>query len=121
MAVEINSTEALDLWRRTIVEFVRRDGPDLTARQTAVLLTVYLTWPPHTVRGLATELGVSKPAITRALDRLSDLRLIRRKQDENDKRSILVQRTVQGSVFLSDLGQVIRRAGEDASGDVSRM
>ncbi len=51
-----------------------RDGePDLSARQTAILLTVYLELPPHTVRGLAKQLGVTKPVITRALDTLGKL------------------------------------------------
>ena len=35
------------------------------------MFTVYLDPPPHTVRGLAAALGVSKPAITRALDTLA--------------------------------------------------
>ena len=32
-------------------------SPDLTMRQAAILLTVYLEAPPHTVRGLAERLG----------------------------------------------------------------
>jgi len=86
---------------------VRRDAPDLSARQMALLLTVYLTPPPHTVRGMAETLKVSKPAITRALDRLSELELVRRKQDESDRRSVLIQRTVRGSVFLREFGELI--------------
>ena len=64
---------ALNLWRLATVASVRRDGPDLTARQMAILLTAYLTPPPHTVRGLAETMGISKPAVTRALDRLGEL------------------------------------------------
>lgn len=92
---------------------VRRDAPDLSARQMALLLTVYLTPPPHTVRGLAEELRVSKPAITRALDRLSELGLVKRKVDENDRRSVLIQRTVKGSVFLREYGELIVKASGD--------
>lgn len=102
--------EALDLWRASIVESVRRDAPDLSARQMALLLTVYLTPPPHTVRGLAETLNVSKPAITRAIDRLSELELVKRKPDETDRRSVLIQRTVKGSVFLRDFGDIICHA-----------
>ena len=98
---------SLDLWQRTVCETVRRQGPDLSARQMAVLLTVYRTNAPHTVRGLALQLGVSKPAITRALDRLEKLELIRRKTDEADRRSVLLQRTVKGSVFLSEFGELV--------------
>jgi len=102
--------ESLDLWRRAMVDNVRRDAPDLSARQMAALLTVYMTAPPHTVRGLAATLEVSKPAITRALDRLSELELARRKVDPKDRRSVLVQRTVKGSVYLSELAEIIAGA-----------
>ena len=107
MGVELEPVQALDLWRKAIVESVRRDGPDLSARQMALLLTVYLTPPPHTVRGLAESLNVSKPAITRALDRLGQMELLRRKVDDNDRRSVLVQRTVKGSVYLREFGEII--------------
>ncbi len=103
----LSPLKSLDLWQRTICESVRRDGPDLSARQMAVLLTVYRTEAPHTVRALAANLNVSKPAITRALDRLEKLELIRRKTDEQDRRSVLLQRTVKGSVFLSEFGELV--------------
>ena len=90
---------------------VRQNAPDLSARQMAVLLTVYLKSPPHTVRGLASTLKISKPAITRSLDRLSDLGLLRRKVDESDRRSVLIQRTLRGSVFLREYGEFIVVAG----------
>ncbi len=107
MAKDMKATEALDLWRGAIVETVRRDGPDLSARQMAIMLTIYLTPPPHTVRGLSGLLNVSKPAVTRALDRLGQLGYVRRKPDEADRRSILVQRTVKGSVYLTEFGEII--------------
>ena len=78
----------------------------------AVLLTVYLT-PPHTVWGLAAELNILKPAITRTLDRLGEFGLFRRKPDETDRRSIEVQRTAKGSVYRSKFSKmIIRSAGE---------
>ncbi|MFA7430722.1 MAG: MarR family transcriptional regulator [Rhodospirillaceae bacterium] len=112
MSIKIKAVEALDLWRGAIVESVRRDAPDLSARQMALLLTVYLTPPPHTVRGLAETLNVSKPAITRAVDRLSEYGLVKRKIDETDRRSVLIQRTVKGSVFLREFGDVIVHAAD---------
>lgn len=113
MALQLDELKALELWRRATVTGVRRDAPDLSARQMALLLTVYLTPPPHTVRGLAAALKVSKPAITRALDRLSELQMVRRKQDESDRRSVLIQRTVRGSVFLREIGELIVAAADD--------
>jgi DNA-binding MarR family transcriptional regulator len=107
MALSLSDMQALDLWRRAVLAGVRRDAPDLSARQMAVLLTVYLTPPPHTVRGLAAELNVSKPAITRALDRLGQFEMVRRRIDDQDRRNVLVQRTVKGSVFLREWGGII--------------
>ena len=103
----LDDLQALRMLHRTIVKTVREDSPDLSARQMALLLTVYLTAPPHTVRGMADTLNVSKPAITRALDRLTSLKLIRRKKDDQDRRNVLIQRTVRGSVFLREYGEVI--------------
>ena len=91
---------------------MRRDGPDLSARQLAVFLTCYLSDQAHTVRGLASDLRVSKPAITRALDRLAEFDLIRRKTDPADRRSVLVQRTLKGAAFLRDLRSTMGEAAK---------
>lgn len=104
--------QALALWQNVVLETVRRDGPDLSSRQLAILLTVYLTPPPHTVRGLALALNVSKPAITRALDTLGELNLLKRIRDDMDRRNVLIQRTVNGTVYLRDFGDLVaERAG----------
>ncbi len=100
----------LNVWREAISDSVRQEGPDLSARQMAILLTVYLTPPPHTVRGLAAGLRVSKPAVTRALDTMGRLDLVRRKRDEDDRRSVLVQRTVKGTMFLSEFAELVVKA-----------
>jgi DNA-binding MarR family transcriptional regulator len=113
MGIELNDLQALDIWRRAMVTSVRRDAPDLSARQMALLLSVYLTPPPHTVRSLADILKVSKPAVTRAVDRLSELELVRRKADDTDRRSVLIQRTVRGSVFLREYAEIIQTAAAD--------
>jgi len=100
--------------RHTIVGLVRRDGPDLSARQLAVFLICYLEEGPHTVRGLAVQLNVSKPAITRSLDRLGALGLARRAQDPRDRRSVVVQRTRIGLELLADLRALLSAAAEAA-------
>lgn len=105
--MELAAQDALALWRSVMVAALRRELPDMTQRQLALLLQVYLTPPPHTVRGLAAELLMSKPAVTRALDRLGREGLVRRKTDESDRRSVLVQRTVKGSVFLREFGDLV--------------
>jgi DNA-binding MarR family transcriptional regulator len=103
--------QRVDVLRQTIIALVRREGPDLTARQLGVFLTCYLDDEAQTVRGLAAKLKVSKPAITRALDRLSEFDLVRRKTDPLDRRSVLAQRTATGMAFLRDLKKILAEAG----------
>jgi DNA-binding MarR family transcriptional regulator len=110
MATTQVSDQLVGVLRDTIVSLVRRDGPDLSARQLGVFLTCYLSEGGHTVRGLAADLNVSKPAITRALDRLGELDLARRKVDPMDRRSVLVQRTLKGAAFLRDLRGIMNEA-----------
>lgn len=115
MTLPGNPDQHIGILRETIVALVRSDGPDLSARQLAVLLTVYLGEGPHTVRGLAADLNVSKPAITRALDRLGELDLARRKVDPADRRSVLVQRTPKGTTFLEGLRSVMTEAAKETT------
>jgi DNA-binding MarR family transcriptional regulator len=96
--------------RDTVVSLVRREGPDLTARQLAVMLICYLEDGPQTVRGLAARLNVAKPAITRALDRLEQFDLAHRRQDPRDRRSIVVARTPEGHAFLETLQGMLEDA-----------
>lgn len=106
--------QTVEVLRQTIVALVRRAGPDLSARQLGVFLTCYLEDEAQTVRGLAAKLGVSKPAITRALDRLAEFDLVRRKTDPLDRRSVLVQRTMAGTSFLRELKKILADAGKEA-------
>jgi DNA-binding MarR family transcriptional regulator len=107
MATPQTPDQLVGILRETVVALVRRDGPDLSSRQLGVFLTCYLNDGGHTVRGLAADLNVSKPAITRALDRLGELDLARRKIDPLDRRSVLVQRTVKGQAFLRELRSIL--------------
>ena len=77
----------LSQWMRALVAYVRSGQPDLTNRQMALLLISYITPGPHTVRSLASQLGVSKPVITRALNTLGSLGYLRRERDDNDRRN----------------------------------
>lgn len=103
-------SDMLGLWRRVLIKSVRSGEPDLSSRQMAILLSVYLTPPPHTVRGLAAQLGVAKPVITRALDTLGVMGYLKRKRDKQDRRNVFIQRTVKGAVFLSDYKEMIVEA-----------
>ena len=99
--------QALSLWHNAMLAQVRDDDPDLTTRQMAILLTIYLDPPPHTVRGLAAHLNVTKPVITRALDTMGIMGLVARRRDERDRRNVLVQRTVKGAEYLQRLGDLV--------------
>jgi len=97
----------IDDWMATLVDYVRSGHEDLTNRQMALLMLVYRTDGPHTVRGLARELSVSKPVVTRALNRLGALGYLARQRDDHDRRNVFVATTQAGAKFLDDFGQLV--------------
>lgn len=97
----------LSQWMQTLIDYVRSGHPDLTNRQMALIMLVYLTPGPHTVRGIAKALSVSKPVVTRALNRLGSLGYLRRERDEIDRRNVFVVRTDEGADFLEQFGRLI--------------
>ena len=99
--------QSLSSWKNTLIDYVRSGEPDLTNRQMALLMLVYLDAGPHTVRGLARALNVSKPVVTRALNRLGALGYLRRQRDDTDKRNIFFAQTSEGANFLEEFGQFI--------------
>jgi len=119
MEFELSGHAGLRLWKQTLSNTVLAKGPDLSARQLCVLLSVYLEPKQHTVRGLAAAMDVSKPVITRCIDSLSILGLVKRVRDENDKRSVFIQRTVKGAVFLTDFAAMIEKSNEELKKETS--
>ena len=113
MAVELRSAQALRLLRDFSFALVTDAEPDLSSRQFAVLLTIYLDPPPHTVRGLAAKLAVTKPVITRALNTMGKLDLVSRRRDEADRRNVVIQRTVKGALYVEMLGDLMSRKAEE--------
>lgn len=107
MPADLRPSQALRLWHDVTFDLVRDDERDLSNRQMAVLLTIYLEPPPHTVRGLANKLGVTKPVITRAIDTLGRTGLATRKRDEADRRNVLIHRTLKGALAVERLGDII--------------
>ncbi|WP_017931938.1 MarR family transcriptional regulator [Robiginitomaculum antarcticum] len=100
--------DALRLWYDVMLDTVRSERPDLTARQMSLMLTVYIQPGPHTVRSLAAHLDVTKAVISRALDTLGGYGFISRAPDPSDKRSILIKRTARGSTHLIRFAETIR-------------
>lgn len=105
---KLNRAEALQLWHRVNLGSVLAAQPELSARQMAVLTTVYIEAGPHTVRSLAKRLHVTISPVTRALDTLGQYGFVDRGPDPADKRSVLVHRTGLGSRYLSDFAERIR-------------
>ncbi len=111
MVSDLTPSQALELWRRVLIANLRVTGGDLSARQLALLLTIYMTPAPRTVRGLADFLDISTPAVSRALYRLNKLGVLRRKVDRSNRRRIVVHRTVKGAVFLRDFADLVAETG----------
>ena len=72
---------------------------DLSIRQLSVLLECAAG--SQTVRGLAACLNVSKPAITRAADKLVAKGWMQRKKDQTDGRSVILSLTRPGQKFAT--------------------
>jgi len=95
--------DELDAWMDRLVGYVRSGWPDLTNRQLALVLLVYETDGPHTVRGIAEHLRITKPVISRALDSLGAYGFLQREPDCSDRRGIFIRPTARGREFLRAL------------------
>lgn len=81
----------------TTLSLVRHSiGHTLTDREKAVLGLLVEHAEPHTVRGMAAAVGVQKPVVTRAVDRLERDGLAKRRPDPADRRSVLLVATGHG-------------------------
>jgi len=105
---KVSRKESLAFWHSVTLATVRSEAPDLSARQLAMLMSIYLEDGLHTVRSLARHLGVTKAAISRATDSLCKLGYIERKPDHRDKRSVILTRTPAGIHFLSEFADIIQ-------------
>lgn len=94
-------------WQGTLISWVRSDRPDLSNRQLAVLLVVATNSAPHTLRGLAEYLNVTKTAILRALNHLVALDYLCRIPDKNDRRNLFIVATASGQAFVNELAETL--------------
>ena len=107
MAIELPPREALFLWHDVALELVHEGEFDFSLRQLTILFTIYLEEPPHTVRGLAGKLNVTKPVITRALDTMGQRDLLKRRRDDGDRRNVMIERTDNGAALVEKIGMLI--------------
>ena len=95
----------LDIWAQVMIGSVRDAGPDLSARQLALMLLVARRAGPHTVKSLSIDLNISKPAITRALHSLGQLGYVQRQHPAHDRRHVHVSLTPAGQAVLAQMAQ----------------
>jgi MarR family transcriptional regulator for hemolysin len=67
---------------------------------------------PMIQRALAAALGIEGPTLTRHLDRLEDLGLIRRIRTRADRRYALVELTAAGRIRCHELDTISRTAND---------
>ena len=92
------------------------EGHDYGVRQIAVLIHSHKAEGRATVRGLAEAVGVSKPAVTRAIDRLQYDGLIARVEDKLDRRSVFAKVTPKGAKMLASIGAAMTGASAPKKG-----
>lgn len=97
----------------TLLSLVRRDGRDLTARQLTAFLSVFMDEQTHTVSTLAELLHISRPGVTRIMDRLVQFDLVAREEDREDRRRVLVRRTARGAAFFREVVSISRAVAGD--------
>ena len=73
-------------------------------------MTVYLDRRVHTVSSLAELLNISRPGVTRLIDRLAECGLVEREEDCTDRRRVLMRGTVRGGGFMRELADIVTSA-----------
>jgi len=76
--------------------------PNMTIRQIAVLCLLYKT-DIKLLRKQALELGIPKPAVTRAWDGLCDKHLMKRERVAEDQRSAYAVLTEEGRILAEKI------------------
>lgn len=80
---------------------------------TWTVLAVLESAGPMIQRVLAASLGIEGPTLTRHLDRLEELGLIRRNRDGADRRYALVELTPAGRMLCHELDAIARAANDE--------
>ena len=86
---------------KAALKFLMENGfHDLTVRQLSMVFA--FEGEKQTVRGLAETLGLQKPTITRAADKFEEMKWLKRELDPEDKRSVLMELTKNGTSFVEN-------------------
>jgi len=95
---------------REVIAYLHRRSPppldalDLSMAQLKVLFTVSCRGP-LTISEVAERLGISLPTASHLVDRVVQLGLVARREDERDRRRTLVELTEHGEALLRQLRQ----------------
>ena len=113
MTTRLTSHHAWKLWHEAWAALVRPEGPDQSTRQMANLPQVYIAPLLQTLRRPADIPRIFNLAAVLSMKTPNHDRFAWRRRDESDKRNVLIQPKVKGSIFLSEFsdGKVV--ASED--------
>ena len=110
MATRLTSHHAWKLWHEAWSALVRPEGPDQSTRQMANLPQGYIAPLLQTLRRPAEIPRIFTLAAVLAMNSLNHGRFARR---NSDKRNVLIQPKVKGSIFLSEFSDGMVVASED--------
>lgn len=107
----MNNQEALTEFGEIILHIVQSND-DLTMRQLVLFLAIY----HHGVRGSTKDyagyMNVAKPVVTRAMDRLEQLQLMKRSFSPIDRRMVVVHKTAIGEAYYQHLLSLMNKEKE---------
>ncbi|MCX7623029.1 MAG: MarR family transcriptional regulator [Thermomicrobium sp.] len=102
--------ETIIVEMRDVIAYLHRRSPpplqalDLSMAQLKVLFALACRGP-LTVSEVAERLGISPPTASHLIDRVVQLGLVTRREDERDRRRTLVELTARGEELLRQLRQ----------------
>ena len=113
MRTRLTSHHAWKLWHEAWSALVRPEGPDQSTRQMANLPQGCISPLLQTLRRPANIPRIFNLPDVLAMNTLNHGKFARRKRDESDKRNVLIQPKVKGSIFLSEFSDGMVVASED--------
>ena len=112
MRTSLTSQYAWKFWHEALSALVRAEGQNLSTRQIANLPQVYIAPLLQKLRRPADIPRIFNLAAVLSMNTLNHGRFAWRKRDESDKRNVLIQPKVKGSIFLSEFSDGMVVASE---------
>jgi DNA-binding MarR family transcriptional regulator len=94
-------------WYQTLGALIEKMPHELTMRQCLILLHIYLANGEHNVKSLAYTFDLPKASVSRALSALVKLGLLKKRNNPNDKRNVIVHKTMKGIAFLNKFNDIV--------------